>query len=141
MHTTAVDRPVGEVFAYLTNVPTFPEWSSAVQEASLVSDPPLREGSTIRETVRLLGRHIDTEIEVTELKVNRIFTRRSVSGPILMRIKAELEPDGTKTRVTGTIEADAPRFFRLGQLILRGIATRQLRTTSARLKDRLERRS
>jgi carbon monoxide dehydrogenase subunit G len=89
----------------------------------------------------MLGRHIDTEMEVTELKVNRIFAPKSVTGPILMHIKAELEPDGAKTRVTWTIEADAPRFLRLGELILRGVANRQLRTTSARLKNRLERRS
>jgi carbon monoxide dehydrogenase subunit G len=111
--TMTIDRPVADVFSYLTNVTTFPEWSSAVQKASLASDPPLGEGSTIRESVKLLGRHTDIEMEVTELKANRIFARRSVSGPIIMHIKAELEPEGAMTRVTWTIEAEATCRFAL----------------------------
>jgi carbon monoxide dehydrogenase subunit G len=54
--TTTIDRSVAEVFSYITNVTSFSEWSSAVQKATLSSDPPFREGSTILETVRVLGK-------------------------------------------------------------------------------------
>ena len=74
---------------------------------------------------------------VTELEANRLFARRSVSGPVVMHIKAELEPEGAKTRITWTIEAEAPGLLRLGEVVLRGVAKRQLKTTSARLRDRL----
>jgi carbon monoxide dehydrogenase subunit G len=139
-HTITIDRSVAEVFSYITNVASFAEWSSAVQKATLLSDPPLREGTTILETVKLLGRRIDTEMEVTELKTDRVFARRSLSGPVVMHIKAELQPEGTKSRVRWTIEADAPGFFRLASPVLRVLVKRQLKTTSARLKDRLNRR-
>ena len=62
--TTVIDRPVTDVFSYVTNGSRYPEWSTGVQEASLTSDPPLRGGSTIPETVRLLGWQFDTEMVV-----------------------------------------------------------------------------
>src|ERR1700674_5884503 len=65
-----IDRPVEEVFAYLSDVARIPEWNSMVDEV-VPSDTPLQVGSTAHIKMRLLGRRIEATMEVMELESNR----------------------------------------------------------------------
>src|ERR1700674_3073205 len=64
------DRPVEEVFAYMCEVERFHEWNSMVDEV-IPSERPLRVGSTPHLKMRVLVRHIEATLEVTELEPNR----------------------------------------------------------------------
>src|SRR6202140_5621748 len=65
-----IDRPVEEVFAYLSDVARIPEWNHMVDEV-VPSESRLRVGSTAPLKMRLRGRRIEATQEVTELEINR----------------------------------------------------------------------
>ena len=88
-------RPVGDVFAVLTDVGNAAKWSSALEE-QLITPGPLRVGSRRRAVVPgVAGRTMENEMELTELVPDRRLAMRGVAGfPFPVRIVAELEPAG-----------------------------------------------
>jgi hypothetical protein len=100
-------RPVGEVFAVLTDVGNAARWSSALEE-ELLTPGPLRVGSRRRAVVpSVAGRTTENEMELTELIPDRRLAMRGVAGfPFAVRMLAELEPTegGTLLRWTTWLE-------------------------------------
>lgn len=86
-------RPVGDVFAVLTDVVNAAKWSSALEE-QLITPGPLRVGSRRRAVVpTFAGRSMENEMELTELVPDRRLAMRGVVGfPFPVRILAEFEP-------------------------------------------------
>jgi uncharacterized protein YndB with AHSA1/START domain len=66
-----IGRPPAEVFALLTDLDRLPEWATIVVGTRDVSEFPLREGRTFRQTLRVLGRDVESDWRVTELQVPR----------------------------------------------------------------------
>src|SRR5438552_17897928 len=62
-----IARPVGEVFAYVTDPTNSPKWNSTVL-ASSASETPVDVGTTIRSRVRFLGRTSELDAYVREFK-------------------------------------------------------------------------
>jgi hypothetical protein len=61
-----------------------------------------------------------------------------VTGPVAGRGSYRLEPVGSGTRVTMTMETDAHRFFELAEPIFARMARRDIATSCEHLKDILE---
>src|SRR5581483_4869825 len=98
-----VQRPVEEVFAYLTDPANLPEWQSGAVEGRPEGSGPPAVGSRFVEVRKFLGRKIESTLEVTEYEPNRRFAFRVVSGPVPFRVDHVLEPadGGTTIRVSG----------------------------------------
>jgi carbon monoxide dehydrogenase subunit G len=127
--TIDIARQPADVFAYLTDASNLPEWQEGVKSATL------RDG-LIEESRTLLGRELNTTLEVVEQEEPRLFTLRALDGPVRARIRHELEPAGAGTRLTVTAEADIPGGFAAG-LVARRVE-RQFRKDFERLKQILE---
>jgi carbon monoxide dehydrogenase subunit G len=127
--TIEIARTPEDVFAYLTDVSNLTEWQEGVKSASL------RDGR-IEETRTLLGRELDTTLEIVEREAPRVFTLRALDGPVRVTILHELEPanDGTQLKVTA--EGDIPGGFAAG-LVARRVE-KQFRKDFERLKQILE---
>src|SRR5437588_3393233 len=90
--TTDVQRPVEEVFAYLTDAANLPEWQSGAIEGRMETPGPVAVGSRLVEVRKFLGRRIESKLEVTDYEPNRRFGFKTVSGPIPFRVDHTLEP-------------------------------------------------
>ncbi|MCC7355543.1 MAG: SRPBCC family protein, partial [Anaerolineae bacterium] len=64
--TTVINRPVDEVFTYITDVRNEPQWMPGVLEAEQTSAEPVGVGTTYYELVELLGQQVELTFEVTE---------------------------------------------------------------------------
>lgn len=133
-----VNRPVEEVFAYVTDIERFPEWTSFVRNAAKTSDGPVGLGTALRTDLQFLGRQFTSEQVITEFVPNRVFAGQSVSGPLPMTITTTVEPAEGGTRVTQSIEGESKGFFGLADPILEQVGKRQLRAQLGTLKDLLE---
>jgi len=132
-------RPVGDVFAVLTNVGLAATWSSALEE-ELITPGPLRVGSRRRAVVPMVGgRTMENEMELTELVPDRRLAMRGVRGfPFPVRIVAELEPadGGALLRWTTYLEPGGIARL-LGQVLAAGYK-RSFSRDLARLKSMME---
>jgi carbon monoxide dehydrogenase subunit G len=126
--TIEIERTPEDVFSYLTDVSNLPAWQTGVRSAEL------RDGR-IEESRSLLGRELNTTLEVVESEEPRLFTLRALDGPVRFTVRHELEPADDGTRLTVTAEGDVPGFA--AGLLARG-AERQFRKDFERLKRILE---
>jgi carbon monoxide dehydrogenase subunit G len=126
--TIEVARTPEDVFSYLTDVSNLPAWQAGVRSATL------RDGR-IEESRSLLGRELNTTLEIVEQEEPRLFTLRAVDSPVPFTVRHELEPSDGGTRLTVSAEGDVPGFA--AGLLARG-AERQFRKDFERLKQILE---
>ena len=60
-----ISRPVEEVFTYVSDPQTLPEWSGIVKEVRSEAQGTLREGDRYTSVAKSLGRRFETPLEVT----------------------------------------------------------------------------
>lgn len=126
--TIEIARTPADVFAYLTDVSNLPAWQSGVKSATLLD-------GRVEESRSLLGRELQTSLEIIEREEPHVFTLRALNGPVPFTVRHELEPADGGTRLTVTAEGDVPGFA-AGLLARR--AERQFRKDFERLKQILE---
>ena len=133
-----INRPVGDVFAVLSNVENNPKWSSGTLEAKKTSAGPIGVGTTWRAAQKVLGQRIETEAEVTEYEPNRRFAVKSKSGPVPVDLRQTFEPveGGTRVSIAGTLEPGG--FFKLAEPLLANMTKRSAEADFANLKDLME---
>ena len=123
-----IARPPEDVYAYLTDVSNLPSWQAGVKSAT-------RRDGRIEESRSLLGREVQTTLEIVEDERPRLFTLRALDSPVPFTVRHELEPRDDGTRLTVTAEGDVPGFA--AKLFARR-AEGQFRKDFARLKKNLE---
>jgi uncharacterized membrane protein len=136
--STVINRPLEEVFAFLSNPENGPKWSSGSSDVTITSAGPLGVGSAYRSARTFLGRRIESEIEVTEYEPNRSYATKSTSGPFPMQSRVIFERAEGGTRVTGTLVGEPGGFFKLAEPLLVSMVKRQFDADLANLKDLME---
>jgi uncharacterized membrane protein len=130
-----IDRPVADVFAYLTDVRNVPEWQESAVSAEWVD-----EGRRFRERRHFMGRTAELELEVTALEPERRFDVHAVKAPVKFEIRHSFEgmDGGTLLHVQGEAKLGGALRFAAG--LAKKQAEGQFRRDFERLKEVLERR-
>ena len=136
--TVVVNRPVEEVFAYLTNPENLPEWQTMVLEARQDSPGAMTKGTKLTDVRKFLGRRFETTVEVTAFEPSKRADFKAVSGPIPFEISHTLEPVDGATSIKVVAQGEPGRFFKLAEPLVGTQAERQFRNDYATLKDFLE---
>jgi uncharacterized protein YndB with AHSA1/START domain len=137
--SVAILRPVGDVFAVLTDVGNAARWSSALEE-QLITPGPLRVGSRRRAVVpTVAGRTMENEMELTEFVPDRRLAMRGVSGfPFPVRILAELEPAEGGAMLRWTTYLEPSGIAKMLGPVLAASYKRSFTKDLARLKSMME---
>jgi uncharacterized membrane protein len=136
--STVINRPLEEVFAFLSNPENGPKWSSGSSDVTIMSAGPIGVGSTYRSVRTFLGRRIESEIEVTAYEPNRSYATKSTSGPFPMESRVTFERAEGGTRVSATLVGEPGGFFKLAEPLLVSMIKRQFDADLANLKDLME---
>jgi uncharacterized protein YndB with AHSA1/START domain len=136
--STTIKRPVEDVFAVLSNPENSPKWSSASLEAKITSAGTFGVGSTARTVSKVLGRRLESEMELTEFEPNRKFAAHSKSGPFPVQLSMTFQGTEGGTRVNATIEGEPAGFFKLAEPLIVRTVKRQLQSDLDNLKDLME---
>jgi uncharacterized membrane protein len=130
-----IDRPLAEVFAYVTDVRNVPEWQESAESAEWIE-----EGRRFRERRNFMGRTGEIELEVTALEPERRFDVRAVKSPVRFEIHHSFEAadGGTLVCVEGAAKLSGALRFAAG--MAKRQAESQFRKDFERLKALLERR-
>lgn len=137
-HSVVIDRPLAEVFAYVTDIEKMPVWSSEVEKAWKTSEGPMGKGTTFSSVAKLLGRRVENTLEVTEYEPNMKWFLKPTSGPVSGEIEFQFESVAEGTKFSVALEAETGGFFKLGEPIVNRMLQRQYETNGATLKDLLE---
>ena len=73
-----IKRPVDKVFAYTTDVKSWPKWQAIVTEAEQTSQGPMGIGSTLRWINHMMGLSMKWTGKVTEYEPNKRWCTRFI---------------------------------------------------------------
>jgi uncharacterized protein YndB with AHSA1/START domain len=102
-----VERPPGEVFAFLADAENDPAWRPGVLDIARVSGDGPGAGARYRQGVRGPGgRRIDADVETTAYEPDRLIGFRATAGPVRPEGRYELAPADGGTRVRFALAAE-----------------------------------
>ncbi len=136
--SAVINRPIEEIFEYMSNPENDSQWQSGVLESEQTSKGPMGVGATSREVRKFMGRQIESTLEITEWKPNQIIKQKSTSGPMALDISVAFESVEGGTKVTLGGEGDTGGIFKLADPLVARLAKRQLEADVANLKDMME---
>ena len=140
--SVVINRPVEEVFGFVTNPRNDVLWQSGVLESEQTSEGPMGVGTTFRTVGLMMGRQMEMTAEVAEYEPNRKIKYKGTSGPMSTESSFTLEPVEGGTRVSFVGEAETggvfKRLFGIADAIMVRMGQRSWETDLANLKDILE---
>jgi len=137
-HEVTINRPVGDVFAYITDPANLTLWQEGLHDINREDDGPVGLGSRWTEKRTVMNRDMDASVEVVEYQPDSRFTIQSVSGSVQMRVEHDLSSSGagTKLRIVG--EGEAGGVMKLAQPMIKRQAKQMIEADLGRLKQVLE---
>jgi uncharacterized membrane protein len=138
--TFVVNRPVEEVFAFLSDFENNLKWRASQVEVEKTSSGPIGVGTTYRLVNNVLGRRVELGATVVEYEPPWRFVSMD-EGPIPVRAQRLFESVGGGTRVSLKIEADLSGFLKVAEPLLAPILKRRIEADSNQAKRFLEERA
>jgi uncharacterized membrane protein len=136
-----INRPLEEVFDYVSEVGNFPEWTAHTLEVRKDTPGIPQQGDRFTVAIKSVGRRFETPYERTTFEANRRYTDRAVGGPIPdQRWDYAFRELPGGTRLTRAVEAEPAGFLKLLEPLQKRAVERQLRKDLQTLKDLLEAR-
>ena len=136
-----IDRPVEDVFGYLTDPAKLRDWQRRGVEVEQETAGPFGRGTQLRERRVLFGKRLEQLVEVLEHEPPRRLSMRILSGPLPLDGHHELEPVDGRTRLRFRVEGETRGLARLAEPVLQRVLAREFRAQHERLRENLERRA
>jgi len=136
-----IERPVDEVFAYVSEPENFPRWNSAVRTVKKTSSGEAPVGSTYAMTRQLPSGQAENELEITAYERSREFAIRTLSGPTPFVYRYTFSSSDGGTLLQLDAEVELPGIAALAGPLARRAVKTGVDDNFATLKDALERRS
>ena len=136
--STFINRPVQEVFDFVTNPANYAKWSSGIRSAEWTSDGPPGVGSTVKGVASMLGRKIEFVTEITGWDPPNLWSVKSVGGPLPFEATSKFEAQGDGTLMTETTQMEIGGFFKLAEGLVGKQLQKQFEAERAAIKLLLE---
>lgn len=136
-----IDRPIEEVFAYVTDTSNDPAWHSDILEARKTSKGPIGRGTTWRVRFKPVMGVSEGDMEVVAFEANRKEVQQGAMGPMQPTLTYLFEPAGGGTRFTRRVEIKVSGMMRLIEPLMSLMTPRGNARFLANLKKVLEERS
>jgi uncharacterized protein YndB with AHSA1/START domain len=138
--TAEIERQAEDVFAYVTDPSTFPEWQQSVVRGHM-NESPTRVGSQCTTVRHIGGREREVHTTITDYDPPRRWADRGIDGPIraVVEVSVESLEGDSRSRVTISLDFTGHGIGKLlVPLAIRRQAAREMPENMRRLKQRLE---
>lgn len=136
--SVVINRPINDVFVYVTDAGSWPQWESGLLEVEQMSEGPMGVGTTFRGANKTLGQKMEWTSEITEYKPNRKWGQKIISKDWSTVESLTFEPVEGGTKFTLFSQLETGGFFRLIAPITARMMQKQIEGNLAKLKDILE---
>lgn len=107
-HNIVIDRPIEEVFAYVTRPENTPKWQSGMLESRQTSEGAMGVGTIFTEVREMMGRAMDQTMEVTAYEPNKKWSFKSIKATVPHEAHLTFESVSGGTRI-GLISLGRPK--------------------------------
>lgn len=139
-YSMTIQRPIEEVFAFVSNVENWSQWISNTSEITKTSSGPIGVGTTFTQITHFLGRRLDVRGTVMEYMPNRKIRVQSDGKPVPFQSTITLEPAAGGTHLHDVLEAsgDVSALFKIAEPLMEGMVRKGYEKDHETLKDLLE---
>ena len=136
-----IDRPLEEVYEYVSDVGNYPQWMAHVLEVRKATPGAPQQSESFVVAIKSVGRRFETPYERTSYEAGRRYTDRAVGGPIPnQRWHSAFREVPGGTRFTRAVEVESSGVLKLLEPLQRRAAGRQLKKDLQTLKQVVEAR-
>ena len=136
-----IDRPLEEVFNYVSDVDNYPEWMAHALEVRIDTTSAPQQSDRFVVAIKSVGRRFETPYERTSYEGDRRYTDRALGGPIPnQRWHSAFQEVPGGTRFTRAVDVESGGLLKLLEPLQKRAAKRQLRKDLQTLKDVVEAR-
>jgi carbon monoxide dehydrogenase subunit G len=136
--STLVDRPIEDVFAFLSNPLNLPKWQAMMASIEQATPGAVGVGSKFNVHAAMMGRAIEGVMEITAYEPPTKFGFTNKAGPMQVTATVTLKPVGTGAKVTLKAEGNPEGVFKLAEGPMTHQIKTQMEANLAKLKSVLE---
>jgi len=133
-----INKPVAEVFAFVTAFSNDAKWQSDLVRSEQTSPGPLGVGSTGLYVQKFMGQELKSQVEVTEFESPKRMGAKTTSGPVQYEYLMAFEDMGGGTHLTMTFKGEPGGLFKVAEGLVKGELDKSLGRDLAKLKHVLE---
>ena len=135
-----INRPIEQVWKFLTSVENASKWDTGIVEAKQTSDGPVGLGTTVEAVSESRNKRRILTVEVTEYDLNkRVAWTVANTGFGTGKVIYKFEPIRNGTRLSKSSEVDLKSFFKLlTPIIRRRLTTDEIKLDLANIKNNVE---
>jgi hypothetical protein len=136
--TIRINRPIEEVFTFISDEAHTSNLASAVIDQKLLTPGPVRVGTTFMQHLKMLGKRFEATMEVIEYEPYRNFGYKTTSSPVPFKVYYDLTPMDRHTHLVFAFESEPGTYFGIPETVLAKMVRRQLLGDLENMKDYLE---
>ena len=133
-----IDKPVAEVFAFVTNGANTTKWQVGVEAVEQGEGPENAVGSRYTEVRKFMGQEMKTTLEITAFETNARWGAKVVKGPVPYEITTKFESAEGGTKMTTRVEGEPSGFFKVAQGMVSSQLGKNIQESGQNLKKLLE---
>jgi len=135
---TLIDKPVKDVFAFITNPANMPKWNSAVVSMEQITPGAVGLGTKFKNVGEMMGRRIEGEMQVVAFEPDAKYGFQMNAGPVQINVTLTFKTVGTGTKLSLNAQGNPGGLFKLAEPVMQGRVKSMMEENIARLKSVLE---
>jgi len=135
---TLVDKPVKDVFAFVTNPANMSKWNSAVLSMEQITPGAVGLGTKFKNVGEMMGRRIEGEMQVVAFEPDSKYGFQMNAGPMQVNVTLSFKTVGTGTKLSLNAQGNPAGVFKLAEGVMQGRVKSMMEENLARLKSVLE---
>ena len=135
---TLIDKPVKDVFAFVTNPNNMSKWNSAVISMQQITPGAVGMGTKFKNVGEMLGRRIEGEMQVVAFEPDTKYGFQMNAGPMQVNVVLSFKTVGTGTKINLNAQGNPAGVFKLAEGVMQGRVKSMMEENLARLKSVLE---
>jgi len=133
-----IDKPVKDVFAFITDPTNMSKWNSAVVSLEQITPGAVGLGTRFKNIGEMLGRRIEGEMQVVAFEPDSKYSFQMNAGPMQVNITLTFKTVGTGTKLSLNAQGNPAGVFKLAEGVMQGRVKSMMEENLARLKSILE---
>ncbi len=135
---TLIDKPIHDVFIFVSNPNNMAKWNSAVVSLEQITPGPVGVGTTFKSVGELMGQRMEGQMQVVAYEPDSKCGFQVNAGPMQVVMTITFKTVGTGTKINLNAQGNPAGVFKLAEGMMAGRVRTMMEENLARLKTALE---
>ena len=135
---TLIDRPIKDVFTFVSNPNNMSKWNSAVVSIQQVTPGAVGVGTKFKTVGEAMGRRLEGEMQVQTFEPDTKCGFQLQAGPMQMNLTMSFKTVGTGTKLNLNVQGNPAGVFKLAEGLMTGQVKSLMEGNLTKLKSVLE---